>query len=200
MVASPYCDVDPQNGRVLAVLEDRTVECEVPRVFGELLSAEVRGDYIVARTTRGKASFHATTKLAGKMPWHAMVKAFQSLCLLDSLVGRVDLHITYHRYKRGGKSRDGAAARVVLDGKIVYKGAGYPGPDDFEPRALGAALATYLNLTPQLALASDDPMVQALALLDRGLRDAEFLALDVGRHESPLWSAFHSLRRSQLVE
>lgn len=51
----PYCDVDSQSGHILAVLEDRTVECEVPRIFGEVLFAEVRGDYIVAHTARGTA-------------------------------------------------------------------------------------------------------------------------------------------------
>ena len=80
----------------------------------------------------------------------------------------------------------------------LYKEIAYPGPDEFEPRALGAALATYLRQTPQLALASDDPIVRALALLDRRLSEAEFLSLDAPRHADPLWQAFHRLRASRL--
>lgn len=199
----PYCDIEPQTRRIIAILSQGTIECEVPLVFGDILSAEVRGDFIVAHTERGKASFHATTALAGKMPWHAMVKAYKSLCLLESLAGRVDLHITHHRYKSGALSRNGAAGRILIDGEIIYKGVAYPaGPDEFEPRALGAALATCLNLTPELAIASADPLVQALTLLDRRLDDADFLALELDalRSENPLWCAFHRLRATPLTD
>jgi len=171
----PYCDVNSQAGQVVAVLQDRTVTCEVPKVFGEVLSAEVRDGFIVAQTTRGKASFHASTGLAGKMPWHAMLKAFQDLCLVDALAGRVGFHITHHRYKGGGNSRLGVAGRILIDGKVVCKGVADPGPGEFSPHALGFALATYLNHTPQSALLGDDSMVRALALLDRRLTDAEVL-------------------------
>ena len=87
----------------------------------------------------------------------------------------------------------------MIDGEIVFKGIAYPGSDELEPRALGSALATYLNLTPQLALATADLIVQALALLDRRLGEAEFLSLDALRHTNPLWQAFHRLRATPLA-
>jgi hypothetical protein len=192
----PYCEVNRETGHIAAVLQDRTVDCEVPSIFGEVLSAEVRGDFIVAHTARGKASFHASSKLVGKMPWHAMLKAFRHLCLMDMLAGRVGFYITHYPYKSGGRGRSGVAGRVVVDGEIVYKGIEDPGPDEFAPSALGFALAAYLNLTPISALASSDPIVRALALIDRRLGDAEFLALAPVRGSEPLWLAFHRLRSS----
>jgi hypothetical protein len=192
----PHCEIEAGSRRVLAVLADRTVACEVPALFGEILSAEVRGDFIVVHAARGKASFHATSKLAGRMPWHALRKAYRELCLAGALVGRVDFHLTHHRYRSGGESSVGAAARILVDGRIVCRGLASPGPGEFSPRALGAALASYLDLAPSAALVSDDPLVQALALLDRRLGDDAILALEEPPAAHPLWRTFHRLRRS----
>lgn len=65
--------------------------------------------------------------------------------------------------------------------------------------SLPRSAATYLNLTPISALESDEPMVRALAPLDRRLSDADLLALDEASQPDPLWRAFHRLRRSQIL-
>lgn len=192
----PHCTVDSQSRHIVAVLGERTVECEIPTIFGAVLSAEVRGDFIVVHTANGKASFCASSPLAGKMPWHAMLKAFRTLCLVDALEGRVELFITHYRYKSGGRSLLGAAGRIMVDGEPVSKGVGYPGPGEFSPKSLGDALARYLYLTPASALATNDPMLQALALLDRRLSDAEFRALELPVRPDSILGAFHRLRAS----
>jgi len=190
------CDVDGETGRVVAELDRGAVECEVPSLFGKVISAEVRGAFIVAHTDRGKASFHATGELAGKMPWHAMVKALRELCLDDRVADRLELHITHHRFSSGARGRSGVAGRVLIDGEIVARGLEQPGPGEFAPRALGAALASYLHLTPALALVSDDALVQAFALLDRRLGDEEFSALAKPPPDAGLRYWFHRLRGS----
>lgn len=195
----PYCDVDEPARRITAVLRDRTVVCEVPSIFGRVLSAEVRDDYIVGRTERGKVAFHATSKLSGKMPWHFMLKAFRELCVVDALADRVQFHITHHRFKNYTMSSVGAAGRILIDRQVVLKGVAYPGPHEFSPRDLGAALATCLDLTPAAALASAAPLVRALALLDRRMSDTDFLALNVPAGAHPLYAAFHRLRLSAVA-
>lgn len=195
----PHCTVDSQSRHIVAVLEGRTVQCEIPTIFGAVFSAEVRGDFIVAHTMNGKVSFYASSSLAGKMPWHAMLKAFRTLCLVEALADRVELFITHYRYKSGGRSRLGAAGRIMVDGQLVSKGVGYPGRGEFSPQTLGAALAEYLHLSPLSALSADEPMVQALALLDRRLSDAEFLALEPPVQPDSLSGAFYRLRASTVA-
>lgn len=122
------------------------------------------------------------------MHWHSIRKAIRTHCLMPALRDRVDFHITHSRYSSGACSSMGAGGRVVVDGRKVLQCSADPSAGhDCRPAGLGSALAGYLYADPVVALASDNVMVAAMALLDRRLDDTLFRSIERDRFGHPMW-------------
>jgi hypothetical protein len=192
-------------GRVVsfALGTSETLDLRVPELLGAIQGAELRGDFVVVMTERGRISYHAETPrrvsnrewrrahpLAGRIHWHSIRKILRNHCLIIGLAGRVDFQITHFAFESGGRSDVGAAGRVTVDGRVVFQCSAEHGL----PWELGAALAEYLFVTPREAVDSDNALVASVALLDRRLSRSELARVDRRRFEHPLWAAFYDLR------
>lgn len=172
----------------------------VPALFGEILSAERRGKYILVMTESGRVSYHACSprhhhdKLAGKMHWHSIRKALRNHCLLPQLKTRVNFHITHTPYAGGGLSAVGAGGRVTVDKQTVLQCSAYA--HGLRPDQLGAALADYLFLDPGDAMRSDNLVTAAVALLDRRTSLVAVQRAESDRFSDEIWTAFYGLRLS----
>lgn len=188
--------------------EPREFSFAVPAVFGDLQSAERRGEFIVVFTDGGRVAYHADTprrvsdqswqrehSLRGKIHWHSLRKALDTHCLRSDLRKRVAFHITHSRYPSGARSGAGGGGWVSVDGQKVLQCSDSP-KHDYTPAELGAALAEYLHLEPIAARDSDNMVIAALSLLDRRLSDEAFAACARDRFQHRLWASFHDLRSS----
>jgi hypothetical protein len=201
----PRTTID-HDARLVSVLYERAprLDMRVPTLFGEIYSAELRGGFVLVLTEGGRVSFHVEAgkhrnlgwkqrhSLAGKMHWHSIKNTFRQHCILPELRDRVAFHITHSRYSSGGRSSAGAGGSVRVDKQKVLQCS----PTGCRAHELGAALAQYLYLQPEEALASDEVLVASLALLDRRLPEAAFLGTDRHRFEHPMWISFYDLRAS----
>ena len=183
------------------------LELKVPPLLGQVHSAELRGRFVLVRTARGRVSYHVDTpkhvknrtwrlehSLRGRMHWHSMLKILRIHCLLDDVVPRVDFHITHHRYSSGARSPSASSSRITLDKEIICASSMSTSEETISPHELGAAVAEYLFLPPELAIASSNVLVASIALLDRRLDDSLLRRIDRRRFDHPLWRRFFELR------
>lgn len=194
---------------VVSLASSEKLSLSVPPLFGCIEGAELRGDFVLVRTAGGRVSFHANNPLhvsnatwreahpvRGRMHWHSMKKTLRTHCLIEEVSRRVDFHVTNYRFRGGARSSSSSSGWITLDREIVYRCSSGAGDDRGEPHELGAALAEYLSLAPQTAVASSKLVVAALALVDRRYPDALFNDIRVDRFDSALWRRFHRVRSS----
>ncbi len=178
-------------------------------MFGEIESAELRGDFILVRTAGGRVSFHAKERphvsnatwrdehrVRGKMHWHSMKKALRQHCLVDAIRRRVGLHLTNYRFKSGARSSSSSKGWITVDGEIVYRCSSGAIGEGGKPHDLGGALAEYLFMRPEEAVASCSVLLASLALLDRRFPDRLFDELEADLFDEPVWRRFYELRSS----
>lgn len=188
-------DINPQLRTVTAPSSTTPVVMRVPRVFGEIRSAERRGAYIVVITEGGRVSFHTPGhRLGGKMHWHSIRKALRAHCLIPSLGKRVAFHITHSRFPSGGLSQLGAGGHITVDGQKVLQCCSEPSDAQCRPSDLGAALAEYLFLDPEDALRSSNVLIASVALLDRRVPLSCVRSMHHDRFSHPLWASLLQLR------
>ncbi len=183
--------------------DEGSVCVRVPSLLGSIESATIRGDYVIVQTAEAKVSYYRAGsrhsgryRMAGTMPWQSIRKLVKDHCFIESLRKRVDFHITHYRYPSGCKGSSGVAGAILVDRRVVSKGAYQPGPNGFVPHELVAALADSLEVTPQEALRSDRVLARSLALISRRLSEDEFLSTDQSLCDHPVWHAFYALRMS----
>jgi hypothetical protein len=109
---------------------------------------------------------------------------------------RIDFHVASYPQSHDGADR----AWITLDGELIYSFGWHPGwskgvrCDAVQEFGYGAR--AFLDVDVPSALASEDPVFKALAILDRrvGKRTLRKMVLEDNAH--PLVRAFFELRRA----
>lgn len=190
--------IDHKERIIFCQLNQSEICLEVPSLFGDILDAKLRKDFILVHTFEGRVSFHANGDLKGLLHWHCIRKNLKEKCLLNSLTKRVDFHITHYHWGKQAKSKIGASGRITLDKNIIINFSFNPNEAEFEPFDLGAALAQYLYLDPIKAIESKNIIISAFALLDKRL-STEDINNSRNTHNHKLWSAFKELRNKNEI-
>jgi hypothetical protein len=112
-----------------------------------------------------------------------------------SLAKRVSVHLTSYR----GAVSEGGRGWLLVDQEEVPLASIQPYGDDRAPGqhdewTLHDALAGYLDLALPGALASEEPVHRALALIDRRLGRRRFEGLHLGPDEPPVVVRMYRLR------
>jgi len=68
------------------------------------------------------------------------------------------------------------------------------------PPDITSSIRTYLDLDPKLALHSSDPILKALAMIDKRIGKRTLKAIELGDDEHSLVKTFYSLRMESLDE
>jgi hypothetical protein len=122
------------------------------------------------------------------------------LLLLDpALRKRIDFHVTSYR-----KSHDETEkAWITVDGEIVFTASWYQhqwGTADSKPQDFGDVLRQYPDMPIQKAIHDSDPLIRALAIVDRRLGARQLVLLKPRQDEHPLLALFYKLRMEQIAE
>lgn len=146
------------------------------------------------------------------MQWSKLKTKVKSF-ICPELKGRIDFHLTSYR-----ESHDGADKLwIAIDGQQVFSCKHYPrqwaeaeaysdglrgeeikdllhlreihGPDDF-----GYAIRTYLLIPVREALKSADPLLKALAVIDRRVGKRTLEKMEISEDEHTLVREFYKLR------
>jgi len=187
-------EVDERTRTIVLLDAEPATAVRVPAVFGAFKAVERRGDYLVVNAEHGKASYHleqargSAANRVGFMAWASLRKTIRKLCLLPAAARRVDMQITYYRNGRGNGSA-GAHGRVLVDRSIIAQGRDVA-------HHLGKSLEAYLHLTPDERITSDVAMIQAFAVLDRGVEADQVRAATPNDPSCSLWPAFMALREA----
>jgi hypothetical protein len=134
---------------------------------------------------------------------------------------RVDFHLTYYRgFGSSGtefwitidqqKVLSGGYGRANIAGHVTSRRTGFrqygDGPeqkklDDIlqrreihDPRDITSSIRTYFDLDPQIALTSSDPILKALAIIDKRIGKRTLKSIKLADDEHSLVKAFYALR------
>lgn len=149
------------------------------------------------------------------MQWSKLKTRVKAL-ICPELRGRIDFHITSYRYSHDAAEK----AWVTVDGQRLWTASWYQAqwngwPRDEQgrliwgsepgvtadhhpflprPQDLGEAMRTFLGLPVQEALCAADPLVRALARIDRRIGARTLQSLTISETDHPLIKSLHTLR------
>lgn len=191
---------DERRAVIVESSRGATWTLSVPRVLGGIRRAERKGRYFVVDTDGGRVSYHIddgrsfvgwwhNLPVRGRMHWQSMQKTLRRHCLLPALERRLQLSIADRR--RGHQSIT-VVGRITVDKRTVYIT-----PTGQGALPLATAVGALLHRAPEDALASTDPIVASLALIDRRIGRSTVERTDPRRFELALWSRMRRLRLAE---
>ena len=126
------------------------------------------------------------------MQWSKLKTRVQSL-LEPELRKRIDFHATSYR-----KSHDEAErAWITVDGETVFTASWYQhqwGTAEARPQDFGDALRRYPDMAIAEAIRDPEPVIRALAMIDRRLGTRQLIQHKPKSGEHPLVKLFYKLR------
>jgi hypothetical protein len=146
------------------------------------------------------------------MQWSKLKARFKAL-ICPELSDRIDLHLTSYRHSHDGADK----VWITVDGHRVFDCKHYSyeaaeanaysiGLRDQElktrlrdqevhsPAEFGSAIKLYPSLSIDEALASENPIIKAFAMVDRRLGKRKLAMLELSASEHSLVKTFYSLR------
>ena len=147
------------------------------------------------------------------MQWSKLKSRVKSL-IAPELRDRIDFHLTSYRASPDGADK----VWITIDGKRVFTCKHYQAEwasylayrrglhreevqsvmrkaQIHSPVDFGNAMRLYLTIPVTVALSSDDPLIQAFAIVDRRIGKRTFAKLDLSDCKHALVKAFYKLRR-----